>query len=632
MSQFQLTLHRQKLSLPSPTKITSMHVLSIRNLIATLAILVVTQTSSGTCLSQTEAKWTGAGDATSWSDATNWDSSVSPNNSGINWFDVTIATDFGINDVAIDNQQEIRINQIELGNGDTLSVTEGSTFEIEGVTERPSSGNVVNDGHIKIRGRESRILFTGDTDISGSGKLSFASSIFNSLGNDSGPRTTVRNIGNTIDGFGSIELKLAELINEEQGLIHANRAGETLAFFQGSSLVNRGRIQASNGGQLFFGLVTNIDNTGGEILAKADTYVHLHRTSVTGGTIRTEGSGYIFADFLSLRDAEIDADFRFNDGRAINVFGDLTNRGSINGNRLNMIFNGDTNLTGGGTIRMGRSNLSGDFGQTFEEFNTLSNIDNTIWTDSTVGTFGFKILNLENGLIVADGSNASFNFLAYENYGTMRADAGRLFANSGSLFRDRFSNFGVLELDNDGEISTADDFVNMSGGAVQGQGQITAKELTNYGTIAAEGRLTVEGNVALADASQLIFRIGEDGSSGLLEIEGMLKLGGELLISTEDFVPEAEDEYDIVTFTQSDGSESMEDFSNVSDDNTVFTQGGTTLFDVELRSFSGGMKVTLSNFRAVAVPEPATTTFYILAFSAICLRRQRRKLEFKTAI
>ena len=132
--------------------------------------------------------------------------------------------------------------------------------------------------------------------------------------------------GNTISGFGTIN---AALIN--QGLVNANVNGQTLTLAT-NPMTSSGTMETTKGGVL--NITTNINNTGGLILAGSGAININSGAAITGGTLTSlAGSVFTGNGSAGLNNVVLSASSQYNipSGQTTTVSGGLINSGTISG-------------------------------------------------------------------------------------------------------------------------------------------------------------------------------------------------------------------------------------------------------------------------------------------------------------
>jgi hypothetical protein len=286
-------------------------------------------------------------------------------------------------------------------------------------------------------------------------------------------------------------------------------------------------IEATNGGTLAFGS-TAVVNTKGNITASgAGSVVSLFNTSVTGGTLNTNGGGAIESaatTTLSGLTIATGSTFTASNNATTDLIGTIVNDGAIQlngGGGANGYINllTSTTLTGGGTVTLSQNNSNG--GCACIQQNTggliLTNTNNTIEGNGTIGNGGLTVVNGAAGTIYANGPSGTALVL---NGGGGLTNSGTLAVSSGDLLHvtsGPFTNFsgttltggtynvsGTLEIDElgsaGGEIVTDAANIILNGSSasfIDGGGH---NALSNLATIAASSSLGLSGGANFTTA------------------------------------------------------------------------------------------------------------------------------------
>jgi hypothetical protein len=293
----------------------------------------------------TSDSWTGGGDGTSWSDASNWSAGV-PNSGTI---DVTIGT----------TTANVNLNQVAtIGNltlshsGDTLTVQNGQQLIFDG-------SSISNAGTITLASSGSGTVLSlgGSLTLSGGGTVVLGSGSSNRIDGVSG--ATLTNASTITGGNASANdyVGFGHLALDNTGTINANVSGGAIIVDPGAASTNTGMLEASNGGALNLAF-SSWTNTGGTIEAQAGSTVLLNNgVTVTGGKLTTSGTGIILGDGATLVGVTNAGNFQIQDGQTTNISGTITNTGTINlsstGNVTTLFLSGNATLTGTGTVVLG---------------------------------------------------------------------------------------------------------------------------------------------------------------------------------------------------------------------------------------------------------------------------------------
>ena len=522
------------------------------------------------------------------------------------------------------------------------------------IAEQELNFTSVDDGFSSV----GSISFVGDTSLAG-GTVRLAGD--NIVISDSVAEVgDFSNVNNTIEGFGIIDYRRQDFVNESGSLIDANVDQRRLNFSTGTvdnQVINRGVLRASNGGELVISGVESdfgsqtltgvLDNAGGRIEALAGSTISVRGLGIVdGGEIVGDensrlvlGSDRFFArnqsEQGSLRDLTLDLAVEIAEQANFGFEGQIVNRQSIDvSESSNLIVDGDTTFSGGGTIQLnGSSSFDGSINTNSTQSITLTNTDNIIQGFGAIGSFdspsNINIVNEAGGVIQANVENETleiggdifspFAFPTLVNRGLLLASNGGTLVISSELVND-----GIIEAE---EASTVAGFINNGvDGTLRGDGTIGGifTVVNNEGTIApgvsSAGNLTLDGNVVLTETSVLEIDLfgAEDGDFDVLEVGGALDLGGLLSVDLADFTPTLEDEFRVITaldFAGSFDAFSLGEFQRTTD--------GQFEFLVSLDESGAAPSLLLSNFQTVAVPEPNSAVLVGLVFMVGLSRRRR---------
>src|SRR5712671_1867992 len=324
----------------------------------------------------TTDSWTGLGDGTSWSNASNWNSGV-PNSSTV---DVIIGTTTA---TVNDNLVNAQIANLTLSHaGDSLTINNGIALDVFG----PS---ISNAGTITLgsAGFGTELVLEGNVTLSGSGGSVTMSNSSNFIFGSSSANTLTNQ--STIQGAGHIGNGQMGLVNS--GTINANQP--TTLFIQangtGSGATNTGTLEATAGGTLQL-LSTTFANTGGKISANGST-LQVNGSTVNGGTVTLTG-----ASTLQLNTGTIHGGSTLTNsatGTIETATGGSTLGGAINNSAggLLKIDNGALLNLETGTYSLGTAQLnSAGFGTTLElQGNVTLNGGSTVTMSNNTNNFIF---------------------------------------------------------------------------------------------------------------------------------------------------------------------------------------------------------------------------------------------------
>src|SRR3984957_8864111 len=233
-----------------------------------------------------------------------------------------------------------------LSNQGAVAIENGASLSLRGV--------INNTGSINLNGAATAtdIIVGGitpatATTLEGGGQVKLTDSSVNSLDVQGTLATTLNNVNNTISGAGTIGVSGdLTLNNEKLGIINATGAFNPL-ILEGP-LSNAGLMEATGAGHLTIdaenaGNAEDIANTG-VIAANTGSIVTLEAGTITGGTLKTSGTGAIQvttpgSSFLVLDGSNqfvhsntminIEGNVEVSSGSALGMAGTIRNTGNI---------------------------------------------------------------------------------------------------------------------------------------------------------------------------------------------------------------------------------------------------------------------------------------------------------------
>ena len=253
--------------------------------VCTLAIiLAATAQSPG---SQIDATWLGgSGD---WTNPSNWDVGVIPNNTMSDTYRVFIdGSLMSLSDVSLN--APVAIDALTADAGDALRLTDGGTLTLDAsVTPATVSGS----GAIGLEasaGQAAIVANAGDVTFSGGGTLTLSDNLGNTI-TGSGAAARLINEDWEISGAGQIGANMLALIN--RGAISATFSNTLTIDPNATGAINRGTLSAAPKGHLVLtgGTFTNSESSvSGTILADGGQ-VDIISATVNGGTAQVSNSG-----------------------------------------------------------------------------------------------------------------------------------------------------------------------------------------------------------------------------------------------------------------------------------------------------------------------------------------------------
>ncbi len=470
---------------------------------------------------------------------------------------------------------------IETAAGQTSTLVDtklsSGTHNVENNADLNLVGVYSNQGTVSLNpgANESDLGISGDVTLEGGGTIAMnvGTGGLAAISDNGGTgQNILTNVNNTLRGAGQIGQNNMGLVNQANGLVNADLAGQSLVLDPGSSVAftNQGVFRASNGGVLVltgsFG--GDFDNTGGVIEATgAGSEVQFVSTgaNLANGTLRATGGGTVRVN-ASQRANFTDVDFtagtlNVDDNATLNLIGTFTNNGTVSLNSdanipdLGII--GDVTLDGGGTILLNRTGTNfpsiSDNGGTGQ--NRLYNIDNTIRGTGFVGQNNMSLTNRAGGSIIADVVGATLNIdpgassadaqTGVINEGLMRAATGStLFLNG--VFNGGFENAagGTIDVQAGGTLDLSGQLVHRQGATINQAGAFNVlnggnfiNEADDYSPGASPGLVSVANGAAFTNtaAGTVLFEINDDTTPGIdfdtIRGDGTFNLAGTLDIA-----------------------------------------------------------------------------------------------------
>jgi hypothetical protein len=398
-----------------------------------------------------------------------------------------------------------------LSNQGAIAIENGESLGLRGV--------INNTGSINLNGGATAtgILLGGTipafpVTLEGGGQVKLTDSSFNSLDVQGNIPTTLINVNNTISGAGTIGASGdLTLDNEKLGIIDATGANNALIL---DGLVNNaGLIEATGVAGLTINREGIANTASGIIEANTGSLVELQTGTITGGTLKTIGTGVI-------QIANSGSTFCAFDGSSavITVAGNVdVSSGSV----LGLL----------GTIE-NTGNIMDDSGSAIDLFSSGSSSHTTLLGHGKITLFGGSITGVEAELVNADDTISGSGVveaaaLNNETAGVVDATGG------GQLVIDTaipvgitsgptaVTNGGILQADSLSELFIADGIVN--------DGTLNA----NSGIVMVAGAATGTGRGLIDGTGELEFGSASTnnvrfatGSTGELILDDSVKYSG----------------------------------------------------------------------------------------------------------
>lgn len=381
----------------------------------------------------------------SFTNPSDWSGGIVPGAS-----DAAILDAAGISPYTVTTSTSETVSSLQTAANATLAVTSGPFMVTGGVV---NAGTIsVTGGYFSMAGMIDNtgtiggsFFFIGGSNatLTGGGQIALFGGMYGATST-----ATLTNVDNTISGAGLIE---ARLINGAAGVIDAT----DIQVFQidSTTIVNDGLIEATGSGPVDFNSNV-IDGSGGGVISAGNgSLVRFNYSTVRGGTITSEGTGYIYAYGVTLDGTASPVHLETTmHAPAAGFVGAIVNSGMIT-DTGDLRIAGNATLSGGGQITLaedGRGSLYGLFSP------QLINVDNTISGAGEIGTRGSDI---DRQLVVT---------IVNESKGVIDATEATnplvFYTASGSLGQGTAVNAGLIEATGAAGITINLDTIDGSGG------------------------------------------------------------------------------------------------------------------------------------------------------------------------
>ena len=448
-----------------------------------------------------------------WSNAADWSNGVP----------------VGGSDATVNNGHTVNTDGNNATGTLTVGPVSGSGVSIQDGTNLAVGTSITNQGTITINSTNSTTelqLNNTTVRLTGSGTLALSNNANNYILDASGYSSgRLVNVGNTIQGSGTIGNGQISLDNQAAGTLNANQSVALTLNTNSTGASNEGLFEASSGGTL------NISNTAvtqsgtGSILSTgAGSTVRLSNSSVSGGSLSTSNGGVIVSqgnNTLSGLTLTAGSTYTVSDSSNTALVGTITNNGNIAVSSTSsttelQINNQTVRLTGGGSVTL--SNNANNFVLDASGYSSgvLVNVDNTIQGAGGLGNGQISIDNQAAGTINANQSNAlrlNTNGAGASNEGLLEASAGGTLAIQNTAVRQ--SNGATLLSTGAGSSVvltnssvTGGSLTTVNGGTISGQGNNTLSGLTltagstftstDGSNTSLTGTIVNKGNIALS--------------------------------------------------------------------------------------------------------------------------------------
>jgi hypothetical protein len=340
----------------------------------------------------------------------NWDNGIPTSSTDVFITNGTLATP-----TVVDLAASASVASLELDAFNTLNVNGGGQFFINGALIKNGGAINLNSGG----GHNSILSLNVSTTLSGGGTLTL------NCGDNNGQvyirqeaaNLTLTNADNTIQGYGFIGDGGLTFIN--QATVNANSSGNTLTLNGTGGVTNTNAVlEATNGGTLV--ITTPVSDQNGKIISSGGTVNIIGGIAIQGGTLSGAGletTSSAVLDGSTFGALTLSADAVWNSGHGTTTFvtGSIVNQGTINlaaggGTNAILSLNGNTTLTGGGTITLNSGDNNGSVYIQQPAANlTLTNVDNLIQGYGIIGNGGLTFINQATVNANSSGNTLTLN-------------------------------------------------------------------------------------------------------------------------------------------------------------------------------------------------------------------------------
>ena len=431
------------------------------------------------------------------------------------------------------------VGAISIGGGSAVQLANGRTLNLH--------GDIANDGVFEVLGTNSVTYFylRANATLSGDGELRLVGGNSTGINRVYGTTGLVLTNGpeHTIRALDSASLGVAAILIDNAGLIVADGsgagAGELLVDPRNAAEVtftNTGTLRAENGGLLSLSGSGNgrFDNAGGLVEALDGSTVRLvDGAEITGGTLRTEGSGAVSSPSGTWTAFTNDGLLLIPNNGDLNVAGAIDNAGEVRLAGTNSVtyFHvlADTTLFGGGRLAIAGGASTGInrvYASSAGENVTLTNAADHLIRVTQAASIGYGTLNVLNAGEIVGADEADLlidprnaNGVTFTNAGVVRAQEGGRITLSGSG-GGRFDNTGGLVEALDGSTVRLVDGAEITGGTLrtEGSGAVSSPSGTwtaftndglllipNNGDLNVAGAIDNAGEVRLAGTNSVTY-------------------------------------------------------------------------------------------------------------------------------
>ena len=539
---------------------------------------------------------------------------------------------------AVNLDVDATVNQLSLGPGAQLTIANGHKLQL-------NASSTINGTLLLSSAGSATELLAGNPSVTlaGAGSIIMSANAGNHIrgGSSTGFINQL-----AISGSGTIGDGQMNFTN--QGTILANNPSVPLILNPNATgMTNTGTIRATAGATLEL-KNGSVLNTGGTLVADANSHVDAVQTKIVGGTLTSVGTGHFHAIDAIFSGVTISSGstIELSNGDILTLMGNVVNNGLISvlatsgSNELK--FDGAVALTGSGSIVMSDSASNRISAAGAGSVLTVG-LSQTI---SGAGELGLNTLGLVNqGTIIASQSNP----LVVDSVGTSFVNNGTLKATGSggmTLADSAITNLGTVEITSGSMMNVTGTFsqtgttsaTKLTGGSFTSTGfSLQTGSLAGSGTIG--GPVTAGGNATLVP--------GGPGAVGALVFTSTLNLGpstgvyfdlgGTAPVNGHDFIGGSS-----ITLGGSLFLSFTNGFqSNITPTDTLTLINTSTALNGTFASLPNGSRLTtldgfgsfqvnylpnsltLSNFQPI--PEPSTYVLLTIgAFGALLAERRRR--------
>ncbi len=370
--------------------------------------------------------------------------------------------------------------------GSSQAVTNLGIVEINTGETLTLLGTIANGGTIGLNSSyydSDLIVGSATVTLNGGGTLALsdysANRIYGAAATD-----VLDNVNNLIEGGGQIGAGQLTLINEAAGVIDATGASNQLVLSTGTTVINRGLIEAT--GAAGMALSSTVANTGTILAAGGDIY--LNGADIEGGLLASSGTGQFIGNGQTTLDGSAHAivstaAIEVSTGDTATLYGMITNEGTIGLNSSYydsdlIVGSATVTLNGGGTLALSDYGANRIYGAVAAD--VLDNVNNTIEGSGQIGAGQLTLINEKAGVIDSTGTQG------------LTISTGTTLVNHGLIESTGTGGLALAStVSNDGTILAAGSDIYLNGADIQG-GLLRS---TGGGQFIGNGQTTLDGSV-----------------------------------------------------------------------------------------------------------------------------------------